>query len=125
MKAIQTGVGVAFVRAVGMLYPKEKRLFEDPYSEKLLIIPFFKILLALMRSPKRRDRIIKSRDKAYRGEFGWILSRTRYIDDVLKNIITKKSLNDFIFPIISTLYGRFAKVIPATKAPIAIEYPII
>ena len=36
MKAIQTGQGSAFVRAVGMLYPKEDRLFEDPYSEKLL-----------------------------------------------------------------------------------------
>jgi hypothetical protein len=62
MKAIQTGFGVSFVRSIGMLYPKEKRLFEDPYSEKLLP-PFFKILLALMRSPKRFDRMIQSREK--------------------------------------------------------------
>jgi len=36
MKAIQTGLGAAFSRAVIMLYPKEKRLFEDPYAEKVL-----------------------------------------------------------------------------------------
>jgi len=95
MKAIQTGVGVAFVRAVGMLYPKEKRLFEDPYSEKLLV-PFFKILLALMRSPKRFERIIQSREKAHPGEFGWLLCRTRYIDDVLKNSITKKEIETVV-----------------------------
>ena len=89
MKAIQTGQGSAFVRALGMLYPKEKRLFEDPYSEKLLM-PFFKILLALMRSPKRFDRIMKSRERSHRGEFGWLLCRTRYIDDVLKNIVEEK-----------------------------------
>ena len=95
MKATQTGAGVSFVRAVGMLYPKEKRLFEDPYSEKLLI-PFFKFLIALMRSPKRFDRIIQSREKAHRGEFGWILCRTRYIDDVLKNSITKKEIETVV-----------------------------
>lgn len=95
MKAIQTGFGVSFIRAVGMLYPKEKRLFEDPYSEKLLI-PFFKFLLALMRSPKRFDRIIQSREKDHPGEFGWILCRTRYIDDVLKDSITKKEIETVV-----------------------------
>jgi methyltransferase (TIGR00027 family) len=95
MKAIQTGFGVSFVRSVGMLYPKEKRLFEDPYSEKLLI-PFFKILLALMRSPKRFDRMIQSREKKYPGEFGWLLCRTRYIDDVLKNSITEKKIETVV-----------------------------
>jgi len=42
MKATQTGFGVSFARAVGMLNPKEKRLFEDTYAKKLLS-PFFKI----------------------------------------------------------------------------------
>ena len=92
MKAIQTGVGVSFFRSIGMLFPKEKRLFEDPYSEKLLT-PFFKFLLAPMRSPKRFDRTIQSREKSHRGEIGWMLCRTRYIDDVLKNSITKKGIN--------------------------------
>ena len=95
MKAIQTGVGVAFIRAVGMLYPKEKRLFEDPYSEKLLI-PRFKFFIAVMRSPKRFNRIIQSREKKYPGEFGWFFCRTRYVDDVSKNSITKKGIETVV-----------------------------
>ena len=95
MKAIQTGAGVSFFRAIGMLYPKEKRLFDDPYSEKLLT-PFFKFAIAPMRSPKRFDRIIQSREKSYRGELGWLLCRTRYIDDVLKNSITKKNVKSVV-----------------------------
>jgi len=95
MKAIQTGAAVSFFRAVGMLYPKEKRLFEDPYSEKLLI-PFFRILLTLMRSPKRFDRMRRSTEKKCPGHFGWMFSRTRYIDDVLKNSITKKGIETIV-----------------------------
>jgi methyltransferase (TIGR00027 family) len=95
MKATQTGAGSAFVRAVGMLFPQEKRLVEDPYAEKLLI-PFFKFLLALMGSPKRFDRMIRSREKDHRGEFGWLLCRTRYIDDALKNSIAKKEIETVV-----------------------------
>ena len=36
MKAIKTGFGVSWIRAAGMLYPKEKRLYDDPFSEKIL-----------------------------------------------------------------------------------------
>ena len=95
MKAIQTGAGVSFFRAIGMLYPKEKRLFEDPYSEKLLP-PLFKFLIAPMRSPKRFDRMIQSREKKYRGELGWMFCRTRYIDDVLKNSIAQKNIETIV-----------------------------
>ena len=62
MKAIQTGAGASLFRAIGMLYPKEKRLFEDPYSEKLLP-PLFKFFIAHLRSPQRFDRMIQSREK--------------------------------------------------------------
>ena len=95
MKATKTGVGVSFFRSVGMLFPKEKRLFEDPYSEKLLP-PFFKFMLAPMRSPKRFDRMIQSREKSHRGELGWMLCRTRYIDDVLKNSIAQKKIESVV-----------------------------
>ena len=57
MKAINTGIGAASARAAGMLYPKEKRLFEDPYSEKLLP-PFYKFFIFLQRSPKINDAIV-------------------------------------------------------------------
>jgi methyltransferase (TIGR00027 family) len=80
MKAINTGMGVAYVRATGMLYPKEKRLFEDPYSEKLLS-PFYKFFIFLQHSPKINNTIVKLK------EMGWFFYRFRYIDDVLKNNI--------------------------------------
>jgi len=80
MKAINTGMGVAYVRATGMLYPKEKRLFEDPYSEKLLS-PFYKFFIFLQHSPKINNAIVKLK------EMGWFFCRFRYIDDVLKNNI--------------------------------------
>ena len=91
MKAIQTGFGVSWLKAVVMLYPKEKRLFEDPYSEKLLT-PFYKFFIVLMRSPKIFDSIMKLREKSTPGLMGWMFCRFRYIDDVLKDSITKKEL---------------------------------
>jgi len=95
MKAINTGMGVASARAVGMLYPKEKRLFEDPYSEKLLT-PFYKFFIFLMRSPKIFDFLMKWREKSTPGVMGWLFCRFRYIDDVLKDSIAKKGLESVV-----------------------------
>jgi len=95
MKAIQTGFGVSWVRATGNLYPKEKRLFEDPYSEKMLS-PFFKFFIFLQRSPKINDAIVKSKEKSTPGIMGWLFCRFRYIDDVLKDSITKKEIETVV-----------------------------
>jgi len=89
MKAINTAMGVAYVRATGMLYPKEKRLFEDPFSEKLLS-PFYKFFIFLQHSSKINDAIVKLK------EMGWFFCRFRYIDDVLKNSIAKKDLESVV-----------------------------
>lgn len=86
MKAIQTGEGTAFLKAVSMLYPKEKRLVEDPYAEKLLS-PLMKFFILLMRSPKRFASLMNTREKATPGVVSWLLCRFRYIDDVLKKSI--------------------------------------
>ncbi len=95
MKAINTGMGVAFARAMGMLYPKEKRLFEDPYCEKLLT-PFYKFFLFLMRSPKIFDFLMKWEKKSTPGKTGWLFCRFRYIDDVLKDNIAKKEIKTIV-----------------------------
>ena len=95
MKAIQTGFGVSWVRATGTLYPKEKRLFEDPYSEKMLS-PFLKFFIFLQRSPKINDAIVKSKEKSTPGIMGWLFCRFRYIDDVLKDSITKKAIETVV-----------------------------
>jgi methyltransferase (TIGR00027 family) len=95
MKAIQTGFGVSWVRATGMLYPKEKRLFEDPYSEKMLS-PFYKFFIFLQRSPKINDAMVKSKEKNTPGIIGWMFCRFRYIDDVLKDSIVKKEIETVV-----------------------------
>ena len=95
MKAIQTGLGAAFSRAVVMLYPKEKRLFEDPYAEKVLS-PFYKFFLFLMRNPKRFNSLMKWREKVTPGVMGWLFCRFRYIDDVLKDSIVKKEVETVV-----------------------------
>ncbi len=86
MKPGSTGYGPALMRAMENLLPEDKRLFEDPYSEKFLS-PFYKFFVILMRSPKILNFLIKIREKLTPGIIGGLICRTRYIDDVLNNAI--------------------------------------
>ncbi|MBU2535106.1 MAG: class I SAM-dependent methyltransferase [Chloroflexota bacterium] len=86
MKQSSTGYGPAIMRAQENLLPEDKRLFEDPYSEKFLS-PFYKFLVILMRSPKILNFLIKIRERLTPGVIGGLICRTRYIDDVLNNAI--------------------------------------
>jgi len=86
MKASSTGYGPAVMRAMENLLPEDKRLFEDPYSEKLLS-PFYKFFVILMRSPKIWNFLMNMREKSTPGVVGGILCRTVYIDDLLINAI--------------------------------------
>jgi methyltransferase (TIGR00027 family) len=95
MKAIQTGYGVSWVRATGNLYPKGKRLFEDPFSEKLCS-PLYKFLLFLQRSPKINEAIVNLKEKSTPGVMGWLFCRIRYIDDILKNSIAEKEIETVV-----------------------------
>ena len=52
-----------------------------------------------------------------------IWSSINSIPNDTKNIVAKKSLKERTFPIIAKLYGRFARLNPAKKAPMAIEKP--
>ncbi len=86
MKPGSTGYGPAVMRAMEILLPEDKRLFEDPYSEKLLS-PFYKFFVILGRSPRIWNFLMNMREKSTPGVVGGILCRTRYIDDVLNNAI--------------------------------------
>ena len=86
MKPGSTGYGPAMMRAMENLLPEDKRLFEDPYSEKFLS-PFWKFWVILMRFPKILNFLIKLREKWTPGVIGGLICRTRYIDDVLNNAI--------------------------------------
>lgn len=95
MKAIKTGEGVSWIKAVGMLYPPEQRLFEDPFSEKLLS-PFYKFWLILMRSPKIFKFLMQLREKSTPGLVGWMFCRFRYIDDVLKKCLAENEIDTVV-----------------------------
>ena len=95
MKAIKTGDGVAAARAMMMLYPKEKRLFEDPYSEKLLT-PVNNFYIWLMRNPKKLDSMMKKGEKSAPGIMGWFFCRDRYVDDVLTECLEKKEVETVV-----------------------------
>lgn len=95
MKAIQTGFGVSLTKAIGMLYPKENRIFEDPYSEKLLP-PAYKFWIVLMRSRMMFDMIMKLRERMTPGVIGWMFCRFRYIDDVIKNCLANNEIDAIV-----------------------------
>ena len=86
MKASSTGYGPALMRAMENLLPEDKKLFEDPYSEKFLS-PFWKFWVILMRSPRILNSLIKIREKLTPGVIGGLICRTRYLDDVLTSAI--------------------------------------
>ncbi len=86
MKPSSTAYGAAFLRAAENLLPEDKRLFEDPYSEKILP-PLYKFFVILMHPPKIWNFLIKIREKSTPGVIGGLICRTRYIDDVLNNAI--------------------------------------
>ncbi len=81
-----TAYGAAFLRAVENLLPEDIRLFDDPYSEKIMP-PIFKLFVIIMRPPKIWSFLMNMREKSTPGVVGGIICRTRYIDDVLKNAI--------------------------------------
>ena len=77
-----TAYGAAFIRAVENLLPEDKRLFKDPYSEKILP-PVYRLVVTIMRPPGICNFLMNMREKSSPGVVGGILCRTRYIDDLL------------------------------------------
>jgi len=77
-----TAYGVASLRAVENLLPEDERLFNDPYSEKLLP-PIYKFFVMIMRPPILWNLLMNMREKSTPGVVGGILCRTLYIDDLL------------------------------------------
>lgn len=75
-----TAYGAALLRATENLLPQDKRLFEDPYSEKFLS-PLYKFYMIIW------NFLMNMSEKSSPGVIGGILCRTRYIDDVLNNAI--------------------------------------
>jgi methyltransferase (TIGR00027 family) len=95
MKISQTAMRNAVLRAVeSSRHPKE-RLFTDPYAPLFLNINF-QIVLKLLLMPRIGRAVLKRREKKYPGMIGNFLCRTRYIDDLAKNLL-KETFDQIIF----------------------------
>ena len=81
-----TGYGPALFRAMENLLPEDKRLFDDPYSEKLLS-PSWKFWFTLTRLPGMLNFLLNLRERSTPGIIGGLICRTRYIDDMLIDAI--------------------------------------
>jgi len=86
MRVSSTAYGAAFLRAIENLLPEDKRLFEDPYSEKILPSAY-KFFVTIMRPPVMWNLLMNMIEKSSPGVVGGIICRTRYIDDLLINAI--------------------------------------
>ncbi|MFC1951507.1 class I SAM-dependent methyltransferase [Chloroflexota bacterium] len=81
-----TAYGAASIRAVENLLPEDERLFNDPFSEKLLP-PIYKFFVMIMRHPIIWNLLMNMRKRTTPGVVGGILCRTLYIDDLLIKVI--------------------------------------
>lgn len=95
MKAIDTGFGIPAIKALGRLYPQERRIIDDPISEKILS-GYNKYYIKLMSFPRIFNFIIKYYEKNYPGVIGYQLCRYRYIDDLIKERLAKKKFKAFV-----------------------------
>lgn len=95
MKAIKTSDAVSMVRAMMMLYPKEKRLYENHYSEKLLPL-LYRFFLNKMRNPKKLESMMKKSEKNSPGVMGWFFCRDRYVDDILNECLKNKEIEAIV-----------------------------
>ena len=72
----------AFIRALEANELKEKRLYDDPVTRKILS-PFWRFVVDLMSLPVIGTSILSLRERRFPGVTGNLFCRTRYIDDQL------------------------------------------
>lgn len=95
MKATDTGYGVSGARAMGMFYPEEQRLYNDPISEKLLS-GGNKLVVRLMHIPPIRKLLTAYYERAYPGLLGYFFCRFRFYDDVVKACLENNELDSIV-----------------------------
>ena len=86
MKTTMMASGTAFLKAVEAQYPEEERLFNDPYSERLLT-GAFKYMIHFMKRRWGLDYMVRVREKSTPGVLGGILCRNCYFDEIVASAI--------------------------------------
>ena len=85
MKDTSMASGTAFMKAIEYLAPRELRLFEDKYS-KHFMSPMYRFFYKLMTNKTMYRWLMGFREKSTPGVVGALMSRVRFIDDLLKNL---------------------------------------
>ena len=91
-KGIDTAYGIPMNKALGMLYPKEKRIYNDPFTENILS-GFSKYFIKLLHISFLHRLITNFYEKNYQGMLGYFFCRFRYYDDVVKECIQKNEVD--------------------------------
>ena len=91
-KGIETSYSIPAIRALGMLYPKNKRIYNDPFAEKILS-GFNKYFVKLLHVPFVHKVITNFYEKKYSGFLGYFFCRFRYYDDVIKLCLQKNDID--------------------------------
>ncbi len=85
----------AVLRTIESRRPQKERLFMDPFAHVFLNFNF-QIILKLLLLPRIGDAILKGREKNYPGMIGNFLCRTRYIDDLVQDLL-EKTFDQIVF----------------------------
>jgi len=80
---------------MGMLYPEEQRLYNDPISEKLLS-GWNKLFVRLMHIPPVLKLLNAFYEKAYPGMLGYFFCRFRFYDDVARACLENNELDAIV-----------------------------
>ncbi len=89
MKSISAAEKTAMTRAMEMTFPKSQRLYEDEISY-LFLTRFNKMFIQMMKTERGRRWMLGISEKAGEGVYGGIISRTRYMDDILVDAVDDK-----------------------------------
>lgn len=88
-KSMSTPEKAAASRAMEMLFPETERLYTDQYSKEFLT-GSNRFFLNIMKHEGVRNWMMNLMEKAGPGIYGGIISRTKYMDDVLEAAIADK-----------------------------------
>lgn len=86
--AAETGIGPMVTVAVEQRFPKDQRIIEDDLAAGIL--PFgLRAVVWLMRFDPVRDWMVRSTEKSFRGIWGGLMCRKRYIDEKVVESVSR------------------------------------
>jgi methyltransferase (TIGR00027 family) len=87
MAASRTAQYVAMYRALETDERRRRPLFRDPHARRFLS-PGLALVVAAARAPFLRGLVERYTDRRAPGARTWVIARTAYIDDVVRNAVT-------------------------------------